>query len=226
MYDLLNTGLVFTQSENENDTPITTNYVISEYARIKVHAVNQLIRRYKSEMKSLGLNAREVPKVIEKNTNGRPKITYLLNEKQSVFIIALLRNTKPVVKFKRNLASAFVEAKSLLNTRQITHANSKPITKTLGQAIQDNPNITNKFAYSTFNKLIYKHALGINTNQLRKTKGIPKHDVISYYLNVDEQQELNKIKRLVISLLDMNLDYQTIKQTLENLPSNQLQGSK
>lgn len=57
MYDLLNTGLVFTQSENENATPITTNYVISEYARITVHAVNQLIRRYKSEMKSLDLNA-------------------------------------------------------------------------------------------------------------------------------------------------------------------------
>ncbi|TPR38592.1 Rha family transcriptional regulator [Apilactobacillus micheneri] len=226
MYDLLNTGLVFTQSENENDTPITTNYVISEYARIKVHAVNQLIRRYKSEMKSLGLNAREVPKVIEKNTNGRPKITYLLNEKQSVFIIALLRNTKQVVEFKRNLANVFVEVKKLLSKRQVTHANSKPITKTLGQAIQDNPNITNKFAYSTFNKLIYKHALGINTNQLRKTRGIPKHDVISDYLTVDEQQELNKIKSLVISLLDMNLDYQTIKQTLENLPSNQLQGSK
>ncbi|TPR26466.1 hypothetical protein DY120_01870 [Apilactobacillus micheneri] len=226
MYDLLNTGLVFTQSENENDTPITTNYVISEYARIKVHAVNQLIRRYKSEMKSLGLNAREVPKVIEKNTNGRPKITYLLNEKQSVFIIALLRNTKQVVEFKRNLANAFVEVKKLLSKRQITHSNSKPITKTLGQAIQDNPNITNKFAYSTFNKLIYKHALGINTNQLRKTKGIPKHDVISDYLTVDEQQELNKIKNLVISLLNINLDYQTIKQTLENLPSKQLQGSK
>ncbi|TPR43579.1 hypothetical protein DY124_05330 [Apilactobacillus micheneri] len=226
MYDLLNTGLVFTQSENENDTPITTNYVISEYARIKVHAVNQLIRRYKSEMKSLGLNAREVPKVIEKNTNGRPKITYLLNEKQSVFIIALLRNTKQVVEFKRNLANAFVEVKKLLSKRQVTHANSKPITKTLGQAIQDNPNITNKFAYSTFNKLIYKHALGINTNQLRKTKGIPKHDVINDYLTVDEQQEINKIKNLVISLLNMNLDYQTIKQTLENLPSNQLQGSK
>ncbi|TPR13446.1 Rha family transcriptional regulator [Apilactobacillus timberlakei] len=226
MYDLLNTGLVFTQSESENATPITTNYVISEYARIKVHAVNQLIRKYKTEMKSLQSNALEMPRIEQKSKNGKLKITFLLNEKQSVFIIALLRNTKQVVEFKRNLANAFVEVKKLLSKRQITHANSKPITKTLGQAIQDNPNITNKFAYSTFNKLIYKHALGINTNQLRKTKGIPKHDVISDYLTVDEQQELNKIKNLVISLLDMNLDYQKIKQTLENLPSKQLQGSK
>ncbi|TPR12616.1 Rha family transcriptional regulator [Apilactobacillus timberlakei] len=226
MYDLLNTGLVFTQSESEKEEPYTTNVTIAKYAEIKMRAINQLIKKYKTQLSRLGNSSFQMTKLNQDNKVGRPVEVYSLNEQQSIFIITLLKNTKPVVKFKRNLASAFVEAKNLLNTRQITHANSKPITKTLGQAIQDNPNITNKFAYSTFNKLIYKHALGINTNQLRKTKGIPKHDVISDYLTVDEQQELNKIKNLVISLLNINLDYQTIKQTLENLTSNQLQGSK
>lgn len=222
MYDLLNTGLVFTDSENERAEPYTTNRVIADFANINVWSVNRLINKYAKK----GLSRFKIEKLYSENKTGRPITIYKLNEQQTIFIISLLRNTKSVANFKYKLSVSFTEAKKLLNKRQITHANSKPITKTLGQAIQDNPNITNKFAYSTFNKLIYKHALGINTNQLRKIKGIPKHDIISDYLNVDEQQKLNKIKNLVISLLDMNLDYQTIKQTLENLPSKQLQGSK
>ncbi|KDB00571.1 putative phage protein [Apilactobacillus kunkeei EFB6] len=216
MYDLLDTGLVFTNSRKETEEPFTTNVVVAKYAGISYRAVNQLINRYKDEITSLGVSSFKMTK-LKVNSTGRPVEVYPLNEQQASFLITLLKNTEKVVQFKYKLTKAFFETSKDLQKRKLEHAQSKVITKSLGDAIKDNPMTNSSHDYSNFNKLIYKHALGLNTNQLRINRGIPKEANIIDYLSLEEQQKVTNIKNVVISLLNMNLDYQTVKKTLSGI---------
>ena len=216
MYDLLDTGLVFTNSRKETEEPFTTSEVIAKYANIELKSVNQLIRRYRKEITSLGISTFKMSK-LNNGLVGRPMTVYYLNEQQASFLITLLKNTEKVVQFKYKLTKAFFETSEDLQTRKLEHAQSKVITKSLGDAIKYNPMTNSSHDYSNFNKLIYKHALGLNTNQLRINRGIPKEANIIDYLSLEEQQKVTNIKNVVISLLNMNLDYQTVKKTLSGI---------
>ncbi|KOY74922.1 Phage regulatory protein, Rha-like protein [Apilactobacillus kunkeei] len=216
MYDLLETGLVFTNSRKETEEPFTTSEVIAKYANIELKSVNQLIRRYRKEITSLGISTFKMSK-LNNGLVGRPMTVYYLNEQQASFLITLLKNTEKVVQFKYKLTKAFFETSKDLQKRKLEHAQSKVITKSLGEAIKNNPMTNSCHDYSNFNKLIYKHALGLNTNQLRINRGIPKEANIIDYLSLEEQQKVTNIKNVVISLLNMNLDYQTVKKTLSGI---------
>lgn len=216
MYDLLETGLVFTNSRKETEEPFTTNVVVAKYAGISYRAINQLINRYKDEITSLGVSSFKMTK-LKVNSTGRPVEVYPLNEQQASFLITLLKNTEKVVQFKYKLTKAFFETSKDLQKRKLEHAQSKVITKSLGDAIKDNPMTNSSHDYSNFNKLIYKHALGLNTKQLRINRGIPKEANIIDYLSLEEQQKVTNIKNVVISLLNMNLDYKTVKKTLSGI---------
>ncbi|GAA6117014.1 Rha family transcriptional regulator [Apilactobacillus kunkeei] len=216
MYDLLETGLVFTNSRKETEEPFTTSEVIAKYANIEFKSVNQLIRRYRKEITSLGISTFKMSK-LNNGLVGRPMTVYYLNEQQASFLITLLKNTEKVVQFKYKLTKAFFETSKDLQKRKLEHAQSKVITKSLGDAIKDNPMTNSTHDYSNFNKLIYKHALGLNTNQLRINRGIPKEANIIDYLSLEEQQKVTNIKNVVISLLNMNLDYQTVKKILSGI---------
>lgn len=63
MYDLLETGLVFTNSRKETEEPFTTSEVIAKYANIELKSVNQLIRRYRKEITSLGISTFKMSKL-------------------------------------------------------------------------------------------------------------------------------------------------------------------
>lgn len=216
MYDLLETGLVFTNSRKETEEPFTTSEVIAQYVNIELKSVNQLIRRYRKEITSLGISTFKMSK-LNNGLVGRPMTVYYLNEQQASFLITLLKNTEKVVQFKYKLTKTFFETSKDLQKKKFEHSQSKVITKSLGEAIKNNPMTNSCHDYSNFNKLIYKHALGLNANQLRINRGIPKEVNIIDYLSLEEQQKVTNIKNVVISLLNMNLDYQTVKKTLSGI---------
>ncbi|WP_262338463.1 hypothetical protein [Lactiplantibacillus plantarum] len=47
--------------------------------------------------------------------------------------------------------------------------------------------------YVNINKLVYKQALGVNVNELRKARNIPKTEAITHYLS---SSEADAVKRL------------------------------
>ena len=49
------------------------------------------------------------------DTRGRPGEEYLLNEQQVTFLIALMRNSPKVVKFKKTLVKAFFEQRRIIS---------------------------------------------------------------------------------------------------------------
>lgn len=92
----------------------TTSKIIADGTNNQHHAVRELIKKYKSDIEDFGtlfiLN--------EESTGGRPAELFLLNEEQATFVITLLRNSKVVVKFKKELVRQFYAMRQFIFERQ------------------------------------------------------------------------------------------------------------
>ncbi len=92
----------------------TNSKIIADGTDNKHHAIRELIKKYKSDIEDFGtlliLN--------EESTGGRPMEVYLLNEEQATFVITLLRNSKVVVQFKKELVRQFYAMRQLLMEKQ------------------------------------------------------------------------------------------------------------
>lgn len=92
----------------------TDSLVIAEGTGNKHKNVKELIQKYKLEMDDFGT----LSVLNGESTGGRPEEFYLLNEQQASFLITLLRNTKQVVSFKKELVRQFYEMRRFILQRQ------------------------------------------------------------------------------------------------------------
>lgn len=97
----------------ENDV-FTNSKVIAEGTGNQHHAVRELIKKYKSDIEDFGTLLISN----EESTGGRPAEIYYLNEEQATFVITLLRNSKVVVKFKKELVRQFYAMRRFLVEKQ------------------------------------------------------------------------------------------------------------
>lgn len=99
--------------------------------------------------------------------------------------------------------------------RQAQFELGKQFSKSLHATIAESQIKMHGHEYSTFNRLIYKQALGVDTTKLRKARDIPKGEAITTYLSSDEAEAVRLVKNRVEVLLDVGMDYQQIKQALQ-----------
>jgi len=92
----------------------TDSFVIASGTGNKHKNVKELIQKYKSELDDFGT----LSVLNGESTGGRPEEFYLLNEQQASFLITLLRNTKQVVAFKKELVRQFYEMRRFILQRQ------------------------------------------------------------------------------------------------------------
>lgn len=102
----------------ENDV-FTNSKVIAEGTGNQHHAVQQIISKYEDDIKDFGVLSFEMRVLKHENYRGstREKV-YLLNEEQATFVITLLRNSKVVVKFKKELVKQFYAMRKFLIEKQ------------------------------------------------------------------------------------------------------------
>lgn len=100
--------------EVRKDDVFTNSKVIADGTGNQHHAVREIIKKYKSDIEEFGtlliLN--------EESAGGRPMEVFLLNEEQATFVITLLRNSKVVVKFKKELVRQFYAMRRFLIEKQ------------------------------------------------------------------------------------------------------------
>lgn len=100
--------------EVRQDEVFTNSKVIAEGTGNQHHAVREIIKKYRKDIEEFGtlliLN--------EESTGGRPMELFLLNEEQATFVITLLRNSKMVVKFKKELVRQFYAMRRFLIEKQ------------------------------------------------------------------------------------------------------------
>lgn len=206
--------LVFLSSQQVDAEPFTTGDVIAEYAGIERDSVNKLIRTYKSDLIDFG-ELRFTDSKTLNSGGGRPRKIWYLNKNQANLLITYLDNTRPVRQFKKALVRQFDAMQRELIERQAQFELGKQFSKSFHATIAESQIKMHGHEYSTFNRLIYKQALGVDSTKLRKARDIPKGEAITTYLSSDEAEAVRLVKNRVEALLDVGMDYQQIKQALQ-----------
>ncbi|EPD23697.1 phage regulatory protein [Lactiplantibacillus plantarum] len=206
--------LVTLTSQRLDAEAYTTGDVIAEYAGITHHAVNKTIREQLVRLKRARNGLVEFK--MQRRPSGRMAKVYLLNEQQATLLITFLKNTPRVADFKEELVRQFTVMKRELILRQAKFELGKDFSKSLHETIKESPALgEHGHLYVNINKLVYKQALGVNVNELRKARNIPKTEAITHYLSSSEADAVKRVKQQIRTLLEMKLDYQQIKQALQ-----------
>jgi len=87
----------------------TTTLIIADGCQVEHRATMQLLKTHSN---TETLSTFEMLKV---SRGGRPIEYAKLNEKQTTFLITLMRNSDPVVKFKERLSEAFFEQRRIIS---------------------------------------------------------------------------------------------------------------
>lgn len=97
----------------ENDV-FTNSKIIAEGTGNQHNAVREIIKKYKTDIEDFGTLFISN----EESTGDRPMEVYYLNEEQATFVITFLRNSKIVVKFKKELVRQFYAMRKFLIEKQ------------------------------------------------------------------------------------------------------------
>lgn len=98
----------------ENDV-FTNSKVIAEGTNNQHESVVAIIRKYESDIVDFGkIDFSD----LKSGKRGQPERVYYLNEEQETFIITLLRNSKVIVKFKKELVRQFYAMRRFLIEKQ------------------------------------------------------------------------------------------------------------
>lgn len=98
----------------ENDI-FTNSKVIAEGTDNQHESVVAIIRKYETDILDFG---RIDFSDLKSGKRGQPERIYYLNEEQATFVITLLRNSKVVVRFKKELVRQFYTMRKFLIEKQ------------------------------------------------------------------------------------------------------------
>lgn len=203
--------LTFYTDNSVNANVYTTDGVIAECSNNSLHAIKQLINHHKKDLEEFGNMAFEMRKL---KGRGRPKKIYHFNEQQATYFITLLDNTETVNQFKKDLVHQFYAMRDLLRQRTIARESSKPVTKSMADAIKEKG--LNSHMYTNYNRLALKAALGQSSTEIKRQRNIPANKPIPDYLNQDELDQLTKAKQHIATLIELDMPYDVIKAILGN----------
>ena len=200
--------LVFMDVEDKE--PYTTDEIIAACAQVKRSTVTRLIKNHLKELESFGLIGFEIRKPTAFTAGGRPEKLYHLNEQQATLLITFIRNTAPVISFKKALVKEFFDMKKEIAQFKELRAGGKVQRKSLTDMIRDNPK-HNKWDYKLYTDLAYKAAFGKSAAQIKRERA-PGSELRSLdLLSADELDTFQKYENLIAVLYSLGRDYESIK---------------
>lgn len=203
-------NLVYFDGKKE---PYTTNEIIAEYAEIDRISVRKLIESHKEDLEVFGVLSFEMTKPSKGSLGGRPRKIYHLNEQQATLLITYLDNTKPVREFKVALVKAFFEMRDEVSKFREQRALEKPTHKTLNEVISKWDNAPT-MAFPTVNNLLLKLSSGKNKKKLIEDRG--GKTGLDCLTSV-ELAKYQAYERAVIPLIELNMEYGVIRDTLKQV---------
>lgn len=203
-------NLVYLDGKKE---PYTTNEIIAEYAEIDRISVRKLIESHKEDLEVFGVLSFEMTKPSKGSLGGRPRKIYHLNEQQATLLITYLDNTKPVREFKVALVKAFFEMRDEVSKFREQRALEKPTHKTLNEVISKWDNAPT-MAFPTVNNLLLKLSSGKNKKKLIEDRG--GKTGLDCLTSV-ELAKYQAYERAVIPLIELNMEYGVIRDTLKQV---------
>lgn len=202
--------LVFLEPNKIDAEPFTTSKIVAEITGIRHDKIKASITKNQNALETFGL----LVSYGGESTGGRPEILYRLNEQQATLLITFLKNTPVVIAFKTELVRQFFVMRSELNCRHVERAQLNPIRREMTDVIQQ---VTDsKWSYKLYTDLSYKLTVGKIAAKLREERGAPKKAVAVDYMTADEIHAVAEMQYRIAVLLEMGMDYATVKETLQN----------
>ncbi len=207
------TNIVFLEPSKMNAEPFTTSDVIAEFAVVQHHTITRLIRNHKSDFEEFGRVGFEI-QPLQTNGGVQDHKIFRLNEEQATLLMTYLKNTEQVRAFKKELVRQFYAMRRELLKRQVNRAKMLPTRRDMTDAIRDCiPDSPHKAMwFKHYTDLAYRAAFGKTAAQIRKERGATSKAIAADYLTSEEMAAVDRVSRQIGVLVEMRLDYQTIKE--------------
>ena len=154
---------------NYKDEAFTDSRILAQGAEVEHRAVIQLITNHLDDVSEFG---RVAFQMIPFETNGgiqKMKVCRL-NEQQATFVISLMKNTKPVVAFKKELVKQFYKMERFIKTLVEARKEFPLLTENI-KLLHDNPK---PYHFSNECDMINRIVTGMSAKQFRQAHGIEK----------------------------------------------------
>lgn len=195
---------------NYKDEAFTDSRILAQGAGVEHRAVIQLITNHLDDVSEFG---RVAFQMIPFETNGgiqKMKVCRL-NEQQATFVISLMKNTKTVVAFKKELVKQFYKMERFIKTLVATRKEFPLLTENI-KLLHDNPK---PYHFSNECDMINRIVTGMSAKQFRQAHGIEKGKSIRPYLTDEQIQLMETLQKVDVGLLVAVPDYEQRKRHLE-----------
>lgn len=192
------------------DIPYTDSLAIASGAKIEHRAVIQLIKTYIEDLQDFG---RVTFQMLPLETKGGVQKIKMcrLNKEQATFLITLMKNTKPVVVFKKELVKQFYQMECFIRTLVSARKDFPLLTESI-KLIHDKPK---PYHFSNECDMLNRIVLGMTAKQFRDAHGLSNGVSIRPYMTAEQIKLLDILQRVDVGLLLSVPDYGQRKRYLE-----------
>ena len=134
-----------------------------------------------------------------------------LNKEQATFLITLMKNTKPVIAFKKELVRQFYQMEQFIQTLVETRQEFPLLTANI-KLLHDNPK---PYHFSNECDMLNRIVLGKTAKQFRAERGLDKKQSIRPYLTEHQIKQLEVLQKVDVGLLVAVPEYEQRKRHLE-----------
>lgn len=194
--------------DRKTGEPVLDSRVAARELGVEHQALRELIEAHEDDLGSIRFETGS-----KKQANGRynpkPERWALLTEKQALLLITLVRNTDEALAKKKQLVDAFLALRSVVIDRKVR--------RELTDVLRDSGEYdrTHGHAYSLYTDMIYRVALGMDARHYREATGIPKDASVRENLTAAQLVTVERLEKLVSSILDLGADYAQVKAAIE-----------
>ena len=192
------------------DEAFTDSMILAEGAGVEHRAVIQLISNHKDDLEEFGKVTFQMLPSPDSATGQKMKICRL-NEQQATFLISLMKNTKPVVAFKKELVRQFFRMREYIH-ELVTARHDYPLLTEQIKLVHENPK---PYHFSNECDMLNRLVTGMSAKQFREAHGIEKGKSIRPYLTAEQIDLMEKLQKVDVGLLVAVPDFEQRKQFLE-----------
>ena len=135
-----------------------------------------------------------------------------LNREQATFIISLMKNTKAVVAFKKELVKQFYQMEQYIKTLVSARKEFPLLTENI-KLLHETPK---PYHFSNECDMINRLVIGMSAKQFRQEHGIEKSGSIRPYLTDEQIKLLDILQKADVGLLIAEPDFEKRKQYLQD----------
>lgn len=199
-------NLVFVQK----DVPYTDSLAIASGGNVEHRAILQLIKTHLDDLQEFGRVSFEM-RPFETNGGVQKVRICRLNKEQATFLITLMKNTKPVIAFKKELVRQFYQMEQFIQTLVETRQEFPLLTANI-KLLHDNPK---PYHFSNECDMLNRIVLGKTAQQFRAERGLDKKQSIRPYLTEHQIKQLEVLQKVDVGLLVAVPEYEQRKRHLE-----------